>query len=112
MKKIREILKDKLISALGGVGFALFLAISAIPIIFPLIIIEVHPVLNLLFIAIMIFLPSTGNVFWIWGLVCAINREQDVWTIIYYISFVILFLPVITSIISTIIALLSSLFRR
>ena len=38
-------------------------------------------------------LPPASVVFWIWGLVCAINGVQDVFAIVYYVAFVVMWLP-------------------
>ena len=44
-------------------------------------------------IAINCMLPYVSPVFWIWGLVKAINGTQDVWAIVYYIAFAVVFVP-------------------
>jgi len=57
--------------------------------------------ITLLLITINTFVPLAPVVFWSWGLVCAIQGIQDIWAIIYYVAFIVLFLPfIITTIVN------------
>ena len=86
-------MKDKLISIFGSVGMIIWYLLSWFIYVIPFVMIGASFWLNLLFFFIMEFFPPSSIVFWIWGLVCAIKGEQDVWAIIYYVLFVIMFLP-------------------
>lgn len=86
-------LKSKLMDALGSVGIILWYLISLLIAIIPLVMIDASFGLNLLLLAVVLFIPATSGIFWIWGLVCAINGPQDAIAIIYYVLFAIMFLP-------------------
>ena len=90
-------MKEKLLSTLGTLGYILWYVISIIIYILPLVMIGKSFFLNLLFLAAMYFFPPSSVVFWIWGLVCAINGPQDIFAIIYYVAFAVMFLPFILS---------------
>ena len=87
-------LKDKLINTLGSTGIILWYLICLLIAVMPLVMIDASFLLNLLLLAIMLFVPATSAFFWIWGLICAICGPQDAIAIIYYVLFVIMFLPV------------------
>lgn len=86
-------LKTKLMDALGSVGIILWYLISLLIAIIPLVMIDASFGLKLLLLAVALFIPTTFGAFWIWGLVCAIRGPQDALTVIYYVLFVIMFLP-------------------
>lgn len=86
-------MKYKLMNALGVVGVILWYAVTAIIYFLPFLMIGASFWINLLFFGIVQIFPPASVIFWIWGLVCAINGEQDIWAIIYYVLFVIMFLP-------------------
>lgn len=86
-------MKDKLIGIFGSVGMIIWYLLSWFIYVIPFVMIGASFWLNLLFFLIMEFFPPSSIVFWIWGLVCAIKGEQDVWAIIYYVLFVIMFIP-------------------
>lgn len=86
-------MKDKLMNALGTVGIVLWYLISILIAVIPFVMIGAPFLLNLLFFGIVQFFPASSVIFWIWGLVCAIKGPQDTWAIIYYVMFVIMFLP-------------------
>ena len=90
-------MKDKLLSALGTFGVILWYIISAIIYILPLVMIGKSFLMNLLFLAVMYFFPLSSVVFWVWGLVCTINGPQDVFAIIYYVVFAVMYLPFVLS---------------
>ena len=93
-------MKDKLLNTLGAFGGILWFALSALIYVLPFVMIGGSFFLNLLLFGIVYFIPSTSVIFWVWGLVCAIQGPQDVWAIIYYILFVIAFVPFFASIIT------------
>lgn len=97
-------LKEKLQTTLGAIGGILFYLISFTIYILPLVMIDASFWLDLLFFGILYFFPVSSIVFWIWGLVCAITGPQDAWAIIYYVLFVVMWVPFF---ISTIAELLS-----
>lgn len=67
--------------------------------ILPFIMIGGNFFIMMLLIAIGFIFPITTPVFWIWGLVCAIRGVQDIWAIIFYVAFVLLFVPFIFNVI-------------
>lgn len=85
--------KEKLFSALGVVGVVLYYALRILIAVLPFVMIGGNFFLTVLLIAINNFVPLASVVFWIWGLVCAIKGVQDVWSVIYYIVFAVIWLP-------------------
>ena len=92
-------MKEKLVNALGSLGMIIWFLGSIVVYILPFVMIGASFWLNLLFFGIVQFFPASSVIFWIWGLVCAIKGVQDIWAIIYYVLFVIMFLPFFLSII-------------
>lgn len=86
-------MKDKLLNFLGSFGGVLYFIIRLVIGILPFVMIGGNFFLTLLFIVINMFVPFASIIFWIWGLICAIMGPQDVWAIIYYITFVIFWIP-------------------
>lgn len=86
-------MKDKLINTLGSVGVILWYLLSILIAVMPLVMIDAPLLLNLLLWGVMFFVPATSGFFWILGLICAIRGPQDTIAIIYYVLFVIMFLP-------------------
>lgn len=102
-------MKEKLLSSLGCVGMVLWYAISALVYVLPFVMIDASFWLDLLFFGIVYFFPPASGVFWVWGLVCAIQGPQDFVAIIYYVAFAVMFLPFF---ISTVCDLIAKLFGR
>lgn len=102
-------MKDKLQSILGGFGAAIYFVISLLVSVLPFVMIGTSFWLNLLFFGIIQFFPTASVFFWIWGLVAAINGVQDIFAVIYYVLFVVMFLPFF---ISTILDFLSTFSRK
>lgn len=94
-------MKEKLQSALGGFGLIIWYVISTIIYIIPFVMIGASFWLNIVFFGIIQLFPPASIVFWIWGLICAINGVQDIWAIVYYVLFVIGFMPFFIWIISS-----------
>lgn len=86
-------MKDKLLNALGSAGVILWYLLSLLIAVMPLVMIDASFLLNLFLLGVMLFIPATSGIFWVWGLVCAIRGQQDLIAIIYYVLFVIMFLP-------------------
>lgn len=86
-------LKEKLINSLGSIGVVLFFLARLIIAVLPFVMIGANFFVTLLLIAINTFVPFASVVFWIWGLVCAIKGVQDFWAILYYVAFVVIWLP-------------------
>lgn len=86
-------MKDKLKNALGSVGVIIWYIGSLFVYVIPFVMIDASFWVNLIFFGIVQFFPASSIIFWVWGLVCAINGVQDIWAIIYYVLFVIMFLP-------------------
>ena len=98
-------MKEKLIYYLGTFGIILFyiirFAVAALPFIF----IDLNFLLMWVLIMVEFIMPISVPVFWVWGLINAINSGvQDVFAIIYFIASAVVFLPFI---IDTIISILS-----
>lgn len=98
-------MKEKLLSALGSVGIVLYYLATLLVSVLPFVMIDVAFILKLVLIAISTIFPATSVIFWVWGLIGAINGPQDFIAIIYYVLFVVMFLPFFISTIS-------SLFRK
>ena len=94
-------MKEKLMNALGTLGVILWYLVSLLIAVIPFVMIDASFLLNILFFGIVQFFPASSVIFWIWGLVCAINGPQDTWAIIYYVLFAIMFLPFFISTISS-----------
>ena len=86
-------MKDKLMNALGTIGIILWYLFSILVAIIPFVMIGASFWLNLLFFGIVQLFPASSIIFWVWGLVCALKGQQDIWAIVYYILCVIGFLP-------------------
>lgn len=102
-------MKEKLISTLGGFGTALWYIFCLILAVMPIAAIGMPFWVDLILVAIITFVPVTSGIFWIWGLICTIRGPQDVIAIVYYVLFVILFLPTFISIVTSFIR---SIFKR
>lgn len=86
-------LKEKIVDVLGPIGVILYYLFSLFISVLPFVMIGKGFFLTMLFTGISMFFPLSSVVFWIWGLVCAINGIQDLFAIIYYIVFIVLWLP-------------------
>ena len=100
----KETFKEKNSSALGVFGVVLYFIIRIVVAILPFVMIGGSFFLTLLLISINTFVPFASAVFWIWGLVCAIKGVQDIWAIMYYIAFALIWIPFF---ISTIVSMFS-----
>lgn len=96
-------IKERLTASLGFFGGVLYFLIRIIVYILPFVMIGGNFFVTLVLVGINTLVPFASVVFWIWGLVCAITGVQDIWAIMYYIVFVIVWIPFyIDSIISII----------
>lgn len=89
----RASIKDGLINALGTVGGILYYVINLIVAILPFVMIGGGFWFSFLLISLNLFIPYTSIIFWIWGLICAIQGVQDIWAILYYVIFVVAWIP-------------------
>ena len=94
-------IKEKLVNALGMVGVIIFYLMRLIIYVLPFVMIGGSFFVTLLLVSINTFVPLSSAVFWIWGLVCALKGVQDFWTILYYICFVVIWLPFYIEIIAS-----------
>ena len=90
-------MKEKLIDALGSLGYVLYFLLAQFVYVLPMVMIGKPFFLNVIFFFIMQVFPPASAVFWVWGLICAIQGVQDVFAIIFYIAFGIIFLPFFVS---------------
>lgn len=90
-------IKEKITGALGAFGIVLYYLVQLAVVILPFVMIGGGFFLTLLLTTIEYFIPLTSVVFWIWGLVCAIKGVQDIWAIMYYIAFVVIWIPFFVS---------------
>ena len=87
-------MKEKLSSALGVFGIIFYFVITLVVGVMPFVMINISSsIIRIVLFALYFMFPSSSIIFWIWGLVCAIGGPQDILAIVYYILFVILFLP-------------------
>jgi hypothetical protein len=105
----RFIMKEKLLTTLGIFGGILWFFVTGLIYFLPFLMIRASFWLNLLLVGIVYFVPSTSVIFWVWGLVCAIQGQQDVWAIIYYVLFAVMFIPYFISLVCD---LIGKLFER
>ena len=86
-------MKEKLTNLFGSLGLILYFGHSILVGVLPFVMIDTSFWMTCLFFLIEQIFPLATVFFWIWGLVCTIQGIQDIWAIIYYISFGVLFLP-------------------
>lgn len=86
-------MRNFLTRRLGTLGIILWYILTAFISILPFVFIDLNFVWTFILILIDWIFPFVSPVFWIWGLVKAIKGPQDIWAIVYYVSFAILFLP-------------------
>lgn len=94
-------MKEKLLNALGTFGGILFYIITLAIAILPILVIDVKMWMIVIIILACYIFPPLSIPVWIWGLIVALKGPQDVLAIIYYIAFVIVFLPFIITTISS-----------
>ncbi len=85
--------KERFFYVFGSLGAVLYFVLTVFVSVLPFIMIDANFFVTLLFIFVEMAFPLTSVVFWIWGLICAINGPQDWVTISYYIAFTVLWLP-------------------
>ena len=96
-------MKEKLFNMLGTAGYVVYFLFSIFITALPLLMLDIPLWLHLVFFFIMQIIPATSVIFWIWGLVGAIQGPQDTFAIIFYVVFVIMFIPFIISTVSDIV---------
>ena len=104
MRKLKDLLLN-----LGGAGIILFYIVLSIIAVLPIFHIDVPLLLSFVFIVLAYMLPFSNVVFWIWGLVEVICNYSGFWEILYYVLFVVLWIP---SFVSDIVSLLSRLLHK
>ncbi len=86
-------IKEKIIVKLGCLGVALYYALSLLISVLPFVMIGGGFFFGLVLISINYFIPLTSIIFWFWGLICALKGVQDIWAILYYVLFVVMWIP-------------------
>ena len=90
-------MKDKLISSLGSFGLVLYYILSLFMAFFPLWFLHL-PVWAFFLLAILFqFVPALCSIAWIVVLFFVIKAPQTTLSVVYYILFVVLFLPSLIS---------------
>ncbi len=101
-------MKEKIQSSLGSFGLVLWLALSLVACVIPVIVLDFSFWWSLLVFAVVFIFNSLGGVvmfgLYIWAFIVAVQGPQSVITVIFYVCFVLYVLP---NIISLIIALFS-----
>lgn len=86
-------IKERLMGTLGFFGVLIYFLVRVIICILPFVMIGGNFFITFLLLAINSLVPFASAVFWIWGLIGAIKGVQDIWAIIYYIAFAIIWIP-------------------
>lgn len=92
-KEPKMTFKEKVLGMLGGFGVICFYLLRILIAVLPFVMIGGNFFLTLLLITINYWVPLTSVVFWVWGLVCAIQGVQDIWAILFYIIFIAIWIP-------------------
>lgn len=100
-------LKEKLLNALGSFGIVLYYLINLLIAVLPILMIHQPFWLDLIILLLATLFPLGTIALWIWGLVCAIIGEQDIFAIFYYVVTVIIFCPFLVSVLADIPRLLN-----
>lgn len=94
-------MKEKLTNALGVFGVVLFYLLRLVIAVLPFLMIDCNFIVTFLIVLLCQFIPLLDIIIWIWGLISAFLGPQDVFAIIYYIAFAILFVPFFISLIKS-----------
>ena len=86
-------MKEKLIFKFGKFGLVIFYLLLLSIYLMPFVMIDLSIWIEALLLIVYRFFPITELFFWIWGLICTIMGQQDIFAIIYYILFTVLALP-------------------
>ncbi len=98
-------IKEKLSSFFGAAGGIIFYVLRLFVAVLPFIMIETgNFFISFILILINTLIPYINPIFWIWGLISAINGPQDFWAITYYIVFVVAEIPFYISLISALVS--------
>lgn len=108
-KEPRKGIKERLINYFGTFGIYLYFAFTLFLAAFPFIMIDSNFFVTVLLAFVNLLIPFASVIFWAWGLICAINGPQDIFAIIYYIIFVIAWVPYY---ISVLLSVLGTLFEK
>lgn len=86
-------LKEVGLNTLGCIGIIGVFLLRILIAVLPFVMIGGGFLLTLLLTTIECIFPLTTVIFWVWGLVCAIQGVQDIWAIMFYIAFVVIWIP-------------------
>lgn len=92
---MRDKIKEKLIEKLGEAGRTVFSIILFALSVLPFVIIDIPFAFKLILILAAQFIPFVMDISWIIGLIFAIKGRQDFVTIIYYIVFAAMYVPIV-----------------
>ena len=97
-------MKDFLTGTLGFFGGIIYYLFALLVTIIPFIMIGLPIWATFILLLIVQFFPLSSIVFWIWGIVCAIQGPQDIWAYIYYGLTVVVYIPFLFNIVLGIIS--------
>lgn len=93
------LLKQKMVSAMGGIGAVLYYILLLAVGVFPLVILKTSFIWDVVIIAATQLFPPLSIVVWIWAFVVAVSTPITTVSIIFFILFTIIALPFFISII-------------
>lgn len=97
-------MKNKLTAIFGAFGAVLYWIIRAIIAIIPVFILDLPFWADFLIFFAIGLLPELSIVVWIWSFIVALQMPIDIIVIIYFISFVIVFVPFMIGVITDLIS--------
>lgn len=96
-------MKEKLQSSLGSFGVILWLALSLVACVIPVLVLDFSFWWSLLVLAVVFIFNTLGGVvmfvLYIWAFIVAVQGPQSVITVVFYVCFVLYVLPNIISLI-------------
>ena len=104
MRNTSNNIKEKLANSLGTLGIILYYIFQLLIYVLPFVMIGANFFVSCFLIFLNMVVPFASAVFWIWGLVCAIQGVQDFFAILYYIVFGVAWVPYFISIIISLFA--------
>lgn len=93
--------KNTISAASGGAKYFILLNLLWLILLYPCyFILDLHWIWTALILLVCFFFKAAAIPFWIWGFVVAVNSEQDVFTVIFYILMVLNLIPLTIQLVS------------